>query len=275
MPVPERMVSARYSMRFVIAKNPFRGSRFFVPNDSLSHPGILILHGSEGGSQRFMWKDAEYFAARGYAVLAFCYFDKTLALRELEKTFEALAWLKNSPFVNGRKIAVYGFSRGAEQSLLIGELSATPGITVPDAILAHAPSDVVNHAWNWDWQDPKYWLNKSARFVGSQACGADPRNGPEGKPMWKVQSAWTWKGVPLPVGERIKVENYRGPVFLSVGTADKMWPYQKTQRLEVTLHKAGRNPDVHYFAGEGHVFGVEATQARNQLMLNFLGRTLF
>lgn len=264
--------------KVALAKNPFRSSRLYIPNDGQPHPGVLLLHGSEGGSEAFFWSEAQYLAAHGYAALAFCYFDcgypgqgphQTLASVEIEKTFEALQWLKQSAYVRGGKTAIFGVSRGAEQSLLVASLSAEKGVGI-DAILAHSPSDLSNAAWNWDWEDPKCWLGEE----WSPACGPDPRKGPEGKPMWESLSAWKWKGVPVPVGERIKIENYSGPVFISVGTKDTMWPFEQTQKVEATLKKAGKNPEVHYFEGEDHIFGTEATNKRNQLILNFLSKVL-
>lgn len=53
---------------------PFNGSLLVVPNDGLSHPGIVFLHGSEGGGFPSWKRNAFLWASEGFATLAYCYF---------------------------------------------------------------------------------------------------------------------------------------------------------------------------------------------------------
>ncbi len=260
---------------------PFQGSKLFVPNDNVTHPGVILLHGSEGGSAAFTWVKAQFLAANGYAALAYCYFDcgansaapKVLANVEVHKVFEALAWLKNSPYVKGKKTAIYGVSRGAELSMIIAEKSNSEvDLTIPNVILAHAPSDITNPAWSWSWVDRRCWLCYDTENCQSwnPSCGINPLQGPEGKPMWDTLPAWQWNNKELPMKKRIEVERFQGTIFLSVGTADTVWPYQQTQRIEQTLKNGKRNAEVHYFAGEDHIFKTTAGNRLNDLVIEFL-----
>lgn len=115
---------------------PFKGV-LFVPNDGKPHPGILLLHGSEGGLNSITKLEAQALAAQGYAAFAFCYAGcwtgaeadvyrpnhETIDV-DLERTRDALTWLAKSEFVGGRKVGIYGVSRGAEQALLLASLLA-------------------------------------------------------------------------------------------------------------------------------------------------------
>src|ERR1035437_2060600 len=89
-----------YPVRFVTT--PFSGSRFYVPNDKNKHTSILMLHGSEGGSEFLIDGEANILATQDYAVLVYCYFDcnrelvgqrQTLKNVEATGALDAVAWL--------------------------------------------------------------------------------------------------------------------------------------------------------------------------------------
>ena len=74
----------------------------------------------------------------------------------------------------------------------------------------------------------------------------------------------------MPWKKRIEIEKYNGPILITVGTKDEEWPYEQTERIEKTLKRAGRTPEVFYFPGQGHGFKGEAEQKRQELALAFL-----
>ncbi|MGZ3722323.1 MAG: alpha/beta hydrolase family protein [Bdellovibrionales bacterium] len=262
--------------------SPFSGSRYYVPNDAKKHTSIVMLHGSEGGSVPYIDGEANLLAAQGYAVLVLCYFDCNRGINGPRQTLEnvnpaivldAVAWLR----VQGRsdsKVYVYGFSRGAELALIVGSLPMTPA-NHPNGIVAHSPSDVFNSAWNWDWQEPACWICKAganqcqssspqSAYDWNSSCGQDPRA------MDFSRSAWVIAGRNIPSETRIEIEKYDGPILITVGEADEVWPVDQTKRIEKTLQQAGRPAEIHYFPNQGHVFRGPDETTRRELVVDFI-----
>jgi dipeptidyl aminopeptidase/acylaminoacyl peptidase len=77
---------------------------------------------------------------------------------------------------------------------------------------------------------------------------------------------------PFVTGDRITIERFARPVFITAGSYDKVWSVDRTRRLEQTLRRAGRDVAVHVFPGEGHGFSTAAEQRRRELVLRFLDR---
>ena len=297
-PAFARATASSSALQFREEAVSFPGSRLYVPNDGKPHPGILVLHGSDGGGMALTSAlIAQNLASNGYTALALCYFDcnrtftgphETLAQVEIQKIFDALSWLKNSEFVKNQKTAVYGYSRGAELSLLIGEksgLSDHPAIT-PDALIAHAPLSEVWGAWNWGWKDPVCWTCKTPSncpddlplkdWIWNPACGTNPVR-PDGTRVSATVPGWKWHDVPDQIGRRIEAEKYSGPIFISVGTKDGSGAgtsVSETQKIEKALLAAGKTPEVHYFEGEGHMFGPAGSNQENEMILKFLDKAL-
>jgi dienelactone hydrolase len=264
---------------------PFKGARLFAPNDDSQHTAVIMLHGSEGGSTNYLDGEANILVIQGYAVLVLCYFDcerglvgprQSLMNVEVTLVFDAIKWLRDKPFSN-QKVVVYGFSRGAELALITGSLASTTA-NPPDAIIAHAGSDTYHGPWNWSWKDPICWLCKAGPgkcpkgspttdYRWNFACGPDDPN-----QIDRTISAWLLNGAKIKAGDRIAIESFQGPILLTVGEADEVWPSDQTRRLESALTTAGRKPEVHYFPGAGHVFmGIDEIH-RRELVLDFLGR---
>lgn len=283
-------------LKVIQVETPMKGSKLFVPNDGKSHPGILLLHGSEGGSLPYYWAEAQLLAGHGYAVLAFCWYNcgknpitdayDDLENVDLNKTYDAFVWLKNSTYVNKAKTGIVGVSRGAEQSLILAWKMSEAGREVPSAIAVHAPSDVVVTGFNWSGMDRRCWLcttfdtacfNSTAdtskwdwkNIRWNVACGAAPKD-----PSKNNLSAWKWNGKDLPTGTRIEIEQYQGPVFITHGTKDEYWLHDRSIAIQTTLDKAGRKPEVHIFPGEKHVFATKSENRRLELLLQYLEKNL-
>jgi dienelactone hydrolase len=276
---------------FESVSNPFKNSAFFAPNDDRANrPGIIFLHGAEGGGAPF-WKGiAQFWAAHGYPSLAYCYFGRndslwgpreTLANFELMELYKAMVWLKNSPQLNGGKVVIAGGSRGAELAILFASLLAVEKqLLQPDAVVVHCPSDETYGSWNLDWEDDRCWLKKipqhpprgqqpDAESEWNPKCGHDPRYLPE-----ELKSAWTWKGERIPAKTRIRAEDITVPIFISHGVADDVWSVEKTRSIEKAMKFAGRNLEVHYFEDQGHNLIGDAASRRTDLMYDFLMKTV-
>jgi dipeptidyl aminopeptidase/acylaminoacyl peptidase len=237
------------------------GLTIYLPEKAEPSPGILLLHGSEGGWNGWIHNQAIYFAMQGFLAFPVPYsrggnpwHAGDILNWELNTTATDLAELKAHPQVMGRKVGLYGVSRGSEHALLLASLMARDGMPgLPDAVAAHAPSDTVVPA-----------------FVGNDWLpGKRPRRAQD-------QPAWLWKGSTsgLAPGDAIEIERYSGPLFISHGEADDVWPVERSRRLEARLKAAGRNPEIHYYASEGHGFRAETANLQRQRLADFFTRHL-
>lgn len=194
------------------------GKVYYPAGPSRRAPGILVIGGAEGGRA---WAEAAatLLADDGYVALAEAYFNAPglplrLQLIPLERFRAGIDQLASDPRVDGRHIAVLGFSKGAEAALLIA--SRDPRIK---AVVAGSPTDII-------WQ------------------GIDRQTG-------SVVSSWTSAGIPLPFdpfascaecksladlysksrdsagseGQAIiPVETVNGPVLMTASDRDGIWP---------------------------------------------------
>jgi dienelactone hydrolase len=226
----------------------FPGSKLFIPSGAPARTAaVVMLHGSEGGTDGAIWADAQALAEGAAVVtLALCWFgcpgtpDRIVNL-PLERVRDAALWLKTLPMVGGAKVGLFGWSRGAEQSVLLASVLASQ--TDFAAVAVHAASDTIVCAY-----DPK------TEEVISESGG--------------YAAAWTWNGMPLygertePYGSgpRIAIEKYPGPVWISHGTRDELWEVERSQKLAAARQQAGLPTETHYWQGEGHVL----MQAKNR-----------
>jgi dipeptidyl aminopeptidase/acylaminoacyl peptidase len=241
---------------------PDLGPAYSPPGDG-PFPAILLLHGSEGAWAGWTHRAAVILAVHGFLAFPFGYSvggngwnAGSIIDVPLDNTEVALARLRALSLVQG-KVGVYGVSRGAEHALLLTALMARSGCNgLPDAVAAHSPPDVI--------------------------CGGF--NGPsfrdQGDPGWQVWDmglrAWTWRGSSealLPTTP-IAIEAYEGPLFLSHGTADKVWSVEMTRRLETRLRQHGRQIEVHYYEGQGHSLGSAADNHHHERLIAFFQQHL-
>ena len=174
----------------------------------------------------------------------------------IDRTVDALMALRAFPAASG-KVGVYGVSRGAEHALLLGTLMARDHIGgKPDAIAAHSPPDVICGAFN-----ARAW-----RDAGD----------PGWQPWDPAKRAWSWRGSSedlLPTTP-IEIERFDNPLFLSHGTADRVWSADMTRRLAARLQGNGRTPEVHFYEGQDHIPGSAAENDHHERLLGFFERTL-
>lgn len=241
---------------------PEFGTTYGPPGDG-PFPAVLLLHGSEGGWSGWSHRNAVLLAAHGFLAYPHAYALggnawNAGAIRDvpLDRTADALVALRASSHSSG-KVGLYGISRGAEHALLVTSLMAAESLPgLPDAVAVHTPADVICGAF-----DAKRW-----RDVGD--------------PGWQVwdpaDRAWTWRGSSdaLTPTTPIEIERYAGPLLLSHGTEDKVWDVAMTRRLEARVKAAGRQPEVLYLEGEGHVSSGEAENRYHDHLLAFFRRHL-
>lgn len=215
------------------------GTVFLPADKTAKRPAVLIFGGSEGGVFPTVSVEASLLAAHGYPALALAYFKApglpdTLSAIPLEYFTRALAVLRAQPGVDPRHVLVMGTSRGGEAALLLG--SYFPQLV--NGVVALVPGSYVNSAipatgrspWTLRGRDLPY---ADAAKSGAPAAAVDPR-------------------------AIIPVERIRGPIMLSCGGRDLLWPSctyvdDITRRLSAggvsSTVTALRYPDAGHYAG--------------------------
>jgi dienelactone hydrolase/uncharacterized protein (DUF2141 family) len=191
----------------------------YVPAHKGPLPLLIAVGGSEGGLD-IMSGFAAPFARQGYAVLALAWWKEpglpqTLENVPLEYFDRAIAWAKARPEIAPRRIAMLGWSRGAEAALLAAARN-------PDgrALIGVAPSAFVWKGLNFANPDD----SKPAWTVaGSPLPYVTPSPFRPGTPMAQMftDSLATAEARP---DVAIPVENIRAPVLLLSGSDDRLWP---------------------------------------------------
>ena len=236
-------------------------STLYTPAGNGPFPGILLLHGSEGGWAGWVDCAAALFAAEGFAACAFRYSRAgnfwnagDIVDVDLDATEAVLSALRELEMI-GPGLGLYGVSRGGEHALLLTSLLAGENsAALPDAVAVHTPADVVVSAFRAAWH----------------------RQGEAFEPWDPGALAWRWRGSSegiLP-GSKIPIEDYEGPLYLSHGEQDKTWSVEMTRRLEARLKKAGRTPEVHYYSDQGHWFAGDAINLHFERVADFFRRHL-
>lgn len=241
---------------------PDWGTTYGPPGEG-PFPAVMIFHGSEGAFSGWSHRNAVLLAAHGFLAFPFGYSSGGNAWNAgnieevpLDRSLDALAALRAFEFAN-EKLALYGVSRGAEHALLLTSLMARDGLAgLPDAVAAHSPPDVICGAFD------------ARRYRDS------------GDPGWvswdPAKRAWSWRGSSanlLPTSP-IEIERFDGPLFLSHGTADRVWSADMTKRLTARLRSHGRDPEVHYYEGQDHIPGSAAENEHHDHLVSFLTRHL-
>ena len=95
--------------------------RFFVKNDTIKHPAVIVLSGSDGRIEKAQ-SIAQCLSMEGFAALAVCYFGMDGVSPSLEKipleiVENAIRYLKAESSVDKNKIGIYGRSKGGEMAL--------------------------------------------------------------------------------------------------------------------------------------------------------------
>lgn len=173
----------------------FAGSTLYVPKNlsGKTVPGVVILHGSEGGDdpQKNMDYYAMTMAVGGHAALKLCWWGcegRPDLLKEIpiEYTMEAVEWLRQSQYVrdsdgDSHKVGVIGFSRGGEHAAVVASLLNDTEKVAAIAVLAGA--DYTMGAFS---NKPEDYPKLSQLITNEQ-----------GQKVYRSYSAWTWQGQSL------------------------------------------------------------------------------
>lgn len=230
----------------IISEKPKFPGYLYRPNDNKSHPAIVLLHGSEGGNGDYWYLPGEkpqsigadglipyiarYYATLGYVTYAICYFDcqhlpgyssyppdELVNIDLMEVTYKAMKWLKESSYVENKKLVLWGASRGAEQAILLSSVLAklkksNPQILLPDGVISISPREKVALAF------PK--TAADAIISGQRiSFGTD-------------QTSWLFDGIPVSANSLIDIESFPNPVLISSFVTDFVWGPTDMSALE-------------------------------------------
>lgn len=245
------------------------GAVIYQPKIALKG-GVVLLHGSEGGSAKWIDVIAVLLAANGFVAMPKPYNKANALLTRpdlkdipLEGTEDALSYMKKLMNSYGLKVGLLGVSRGAEQALLISQLLAEEGSpAIPDALAVHAPTSKIKPAFILaDYQPGLHqFLRKFDRLIG----------------QGKQQPAWRWRNSHRDVlpNANIKIEKYPNAVLLTHGIEDRIWNVEESRILAKSRHQRNLPTEVHYFAGEGHSLGITARNLWLEILDDFFTRHL-
>jgi dienelactone hydrolase len=238
------------------------------------HPAVLLLGGSEGGLSKDVHAQALLLQAQGFSTLHLAYHNAPgksakLVNIPLEEFYKALDWLKQQPGVDGSRLAIVGYSKGAEAGLLVA--TRYPGIR---AAALGMPSSVV-----WDGMAAENYMFGSFSSSWSE----------KGEPVAHL----AYKGRPgndglMPVfvnglkylsqnpEAEIPVEKFKGKLMLVCGEAEKLWPScPMTDQIVARAAKAAApEPIVLRYKDAGHgAMGAPVTDPAQIKWISKLGGT--
>jgi len=200
---------------------------WFQPKSPGKNPAILVLGGSDGGLDETM---AGLLSNYGYAALALPYLrykelPGKLRNLPLEYFYKSIQWLEQQEGVDNSKIGVFGRSKGGELALLIASqfseiryaishvgggivyqgigLTAGSSWTIGGRPVAYAPLSLYRPSVMWNILKHKA-LGKPVSFLPLYEQAMD-----------RLESNH---------GSIIPVEKIKGPVLLTSGTDDGVWP---------------------------------------------------
>jgi dienelactone hydrolase len=249
----------------------FPGAVFVRPPGDSRVPVVIALGGSEGGAKSAR-ELAIRLAAHGFGAVGLPYYSPAAPgrsereLPELPASFVEIPvdrlnqvrdWLARRPDVDGKRIALYGVSKGAEFALV-----AASRLPWPRAVVAIVPSDVVWQGWGPDAQ-------ASANGRSSFSFGGKPlpfvpnvdflqeldgfRTGAAvryRRPMEKGRATYPQAAL----AARIRVEDFKGPMFVAGGGDDQMWDSgAMAQNIVERRLEAGQRTVSLVFPDGGHM----------------------
>ncbi|MEM7050880.1 MAG: acyl-CoA thioester hydrolase/BAAT C-terminal domain-containing protein [Acidobacteriota bacterium] len=184
-------------------------------------PAIVFLGGS-GGGRGWATRMAGLFAQRGYAALAVAYFrseglPEHLAQVPVETVFSAIDGLQKDPRIDDQRLALMGYSKGAELALLVA--SRRPEIK---AVAAIAPGSSVFQGF----KPPKFPTLSSWTIDGVDLPFVP--NAYDQKFFETFDGMYLWYRT-LAQHEAVEeaaipVEEIAGDILLVSGVDDRIWP---------------------------------------------------
>jgi dienelactone hydrolase len=250
-----RYLKAPDVQKIDISENGLVGS-LFIPKSEKPLPVIITLSGSNGGLSE---NRAKLLASNGFAVCALGYFGveglpSHLQDIPLEYFETAFTWLKTQTAIDASRIGLYGVSRGAELSLILGTLfpkKITSIVAiVPSSVVHGALSETPANAWIYKGKPiaPFAPVPKTDFTNGKGKTTDNPANTRDNF-LEGMQDTAAFAAAAIPV------EKIQCPILLISGGDDQMWPSEiyANQILERLRKKDSKIEAVHLnYPNAGH-----------------------
>jgi uncharacterized protein len=224
----------------------------FYPASGSSSGAVLVIGGSDGGISATADNMAKALSEAGFDAMATSYWGapgQSLDMKQLPlEAFDApIAFLK-SQSAQRTKVAVMGYSKGAEAALLLGERRKDLA-----AIIAGAPSHV-----SWQAIDfvGTFFGGTSTFSFGGQSLPYMPYgnvNFLDGPTVFEIHDK-SLKSQSSHPEAQIAVEKIAAPVMLLCGGKDAIWPAcdMASSLVERAKEKGGVPPRLLAFPAAGH-----------------------
>lgn len=257
----ERLKVAPGVVRREIREDGIVGT-LFLPEGEGERPGIIVLGGSEGGTYE---PSAAMYASRGFVTLALAYFGIEDLPRELvnipvETVDRAIGWLQAQPGVKADAIGAWGASKGAELALV--SASVFPAIKAVvaksgSAFVFEGISDEMGRVHRSSWSHngeplPFVPLGFNMR-IGTSYFWSKMRKKP-----WPTEPMYSYalkRNKDHPDRVAIHVEKINGPIIMTSGGSDGVWPASLMAAINMERLEANKHPheDVHlHYEDAGH-----------------------
>ncbi|GGI67009.1 palmitoyl-CoA hydrolase [Polymorphobacter multimanifer] len=243
-------------------------------------PVVIVLGGSEGGA--FTAKTyAPMLAAQGFAVLGLPYYspgyDPADFVPGLPTSFTDIpadrlisvkAWIDGQRDLDGRRVAIWGVSKGGEFAVLAA--SRLPWIT---AIVGVVPSDVVWEGWGRAGPATASfsWENRPLPFVPYLGFDLELARLQRGERMEARRPHIAGRAAyPERIAAAtIKVEDYAGQMLLIGGDDDRVWPSGPMARAMANRRAAaGLTTAVLTWPDAGHALAGPGTEPIAPMLAN-------
>ena len=251
--------------------------KLYCPAGEGPFPGIVLCGGSEGGISP-QEVHATVLASHGYLVLIVAYYKYRDLPQEfydvpLDPIVHAIPWLNKHPKVIDNKIALMGFSKGAEA--ILGSAVATKDKSLA-AVITVSPSMILWQGFGSEsakkrpsWQ----FRGKAAPFAKYNVWRIVPqilfhRLIRKLNLTKRLQSHLPLKLLPMYNNLRNKIRKYHqaiipvneiyAPLCLIAGGKDLVWPAaQMTETIQLWRRQCGFDHDqVQIYPQAGHVFAL-------------------
>jgi len=217
------------------------------PEASAPLPTVLVNHGG-GGMETLYEEMCIELAEIGYAAAAMTFRGypgsegrQEYGKGEIDDVLNLVAYLRSQDFVDGGRIGMFGYSRGALNTLLACER----GSDFSAVVLWAVPVDMVAH----------HALNP---FI-EDLIGGSPHELPQ---EYQIRSAINF------------VPSIDCPILIVHGEEDEVIPVKHAYMLASELERNNKDFQMKIYPGEGHVFTLETLQDAWHETVSFLNRYL-
>ncbi|MFQ5925106.1 MAG: alpha/beta hydrolase family protein [Dehalococcoidia bacterium] len=217
------------------------------PEEKGRFPAVLVNHGG-GGMDEVYEEMCIELAGTGYAALTMTFRGyvgsqgrQEYGKGEIEDLLNLVEYIKSQGFVDENRIGMFGYSRGALNTLLTCQRSED----FKAVVLWAAPVDMIAH----------HMLNP---FIEDLIGGSPQKLAEE----YRIRS-------PINFVERVTC-----PIFIIHGELDEVIPVKHAHMLARELERNNNYFEMKIYPGEGHVFTLETYRDAWKETVRFLNRYL-